>query len=541
MAELLVDWAAPEFIDTVLSKHPAPMGPDRVDPETGEVVVGQRLWERGIRLHGQQRKIIESAARFIQVGGGYRGGKSFMGGARVYIDMMWRVFVRKVTNDLWGVLADTYSMAEEEMRHLDRLLTEADIPHDLKTPEKQAWKLTIPGCDLEVVTLTASDVTKIASRPYRGIVIAEAAQTVRAAFDNSLGRVNQTRGWIMLEGTFENTKGPWYPQLALEWGMEEEPDRWGPRPGALGEFYSLPTWDNVVWFPGGRTDPEILLMERQRSPEEFREKYGGIPTKRSDLAIPYADERWQVKHRYPYLRTSYDPEQPVYLFSDPGTAHAYAVFAVQFWGDGPRRDLDGYVAWVIDAVYRWNTMADTIIAECANRPWAPNVGTHVMDFAARQRRAEGPPIVEQWAKGWRYHTGNPMHIVANPVPLAAGYDVHKRACLNAWPEEEANRRFNRDGFIREIVDPFGPRLMFDPCAAAPMFGGMVDGVHYAGEYNLHRMRKNREGAIVSDDYLDMDNDGAKALQYGLYWHFGAAADRHKKGRFGSAPWEINVA
>lgn len=541
MAEPLIDWPVPGFIDTILAKHPAPVGPDSFDPETGAVVVGRQLWERGIRLHGQQERVVKTRARFLQVGGGWRGGKSFVAAVRVYVDVMWRLFHRKVRNDLWGVLADSYAMAEEEMRHLARLLGEAGIPHELKTPEKQAWKLTIPGTEVEVVTLTAADVTKIASRPYRGIVIAEAAQTVRAAFDNALGRVNQTRGWVMLEGTFENTRGPWYPQLAMEWGNEEAVGVWGPKPGAFGEFYSLPSWDNRVVYPAGRDEPEIRLMETQKSPEEFLEKYGGVPTRRSDIAIVYADERWHVKHLYPSLRTSYDPERPVTLFSDPGTAHAYAVFAVQFWGEGPRRDMDGNVAWVIDAVYRWNAMADSVIAECANRPWAPNVSQHVMDFAARQRRAEGPPIVEQWAKGWRYHTGNPMFVIANQVPLAAGYDIHKRALLNGWPKEEADRRFNREGRIREIVDPLGARLMFDPCAAAPLFGGTVDGVFYAGEYNLHRQKKNREGAVLSDDYLDMDNDAIKALNYGLYWHFGAAADRHKRLSQGAIGWEINVA
>jgi len=164
-----------------------------------------------------------------------------------------------------------------------------------------------------------------------------------------------------------------------------------------------------------------------------------------------------------------------------------------------------------------------------------------MDVAARQRRAEGPPIIEQWAKGWRHHTGNPMHVIANQVPLAAGYDIHMRALLNAWPEQEANQRFNRDGQIRQIVDPYGPRLMFDPRAAAPLFGGQVDGVQYAGEYNQHRQKKNREGAIVSDDYIDMDNDGIKALNYGLYWKFGAAGDKNSTTRLGAAPWEVNVA
>ncbi|MDX9738732.1 MAG: hypothetical protein RBT53_11365, partial [Azonexus sp.] len=486
MASQLIDWPDEKFIDTVLSKLEAPRGPDRIDPETGEVIVGEKLWDRGLRLQGNQRKVLISRARFKQVAGGWRAGKSVVSALAIFLDMMWRVFVRGVRNDLWGVLADTYGMATEEMRHLSRFLTEAGIHHDMKTPENQSWKLTVPGWGVEVRTLTASDVTKIASRPYRGIVMAEAAQTVEAAWVNARGRVTETRGWVLLSGTFEATKGPWYHQLAESWS----------KPGALGEFYSLPTWENLVIYPGGREDPEILDAESSFPPAVFLEKFGGVPVKRSDIAMVGADERWQVRHRYPHLKTSYDPEQPVYLFSDPGIAHAYAVFAVQFVGQGLDRRKMGAVAWVIDAIYRWNRSAQEIIAECAARPWAPNVETIVMDFAARQRRAEGPPIIEQWAKGWRELTGQALHIVANPVPLQAGYDIHKRALLNTWPEDEANRMFNSDGKLRQFVDPDGPRLYFDPIAAAPMFGGMVDGVQYAGEYNLHRMKKNREGTVT---------------------------------------------
>lgn len=519
MAVKLADYPSPSFIAHLHAKHPAPKGPDRVDLLTGEVIVGEKLWDHGIRLQGNQKKVIEDRSRFIQAAGGWRAGKSFIGADRIYVDFMWRVGVRGVTDDLWGVLADSYSMAQEEMRHLDRLLTEADIPHDFKTPENASWKISFPAWTAEIVTLTASDVTKIASRPYRAIVFAEAAQSIFQAFENAVGRVSQTRGWVLLEGTFENTKGPWYAQMAESWA----------KPGAMGVFYSLPSWENLVVYPGGRDDPEILDRERTMSPSAFLEKYGGEPTKRSDLMMPYASERHHVAHRYPNLGISYDPERPVILFSDPGTTHAYSVLAVQMWEN---------VVWVIDAVYRWGRTADQIIAECSAKPWAANVESAVMDFAARQHRAEGPPIVEQWQTGWRKHVGQTLYIHAEPVPLHAGYDIHRRALLNSWPEDEAQLMFNHDKKLRQVTDPTGPRIMFSPDAREPLFGGMVDGVAYAGEYNLHRNKKNREGTITSDDPIPVDDDAVKAINYGLVWWFNHSGEGHKRQFGGSIPWEM---
>ncbi|MEY4762249.1 MAG: Microbacterium phage Krampus [Pseudomonadota bacterium] len=522
MAERLADWATAAFIKHVLDQHPAPKGPDRVNMLTGEVFVGEKLWEHGIRLQGHQKEVVEARERFIQCAGGWRSGKSFVGGLRIYIDWAWRLR-RGVTDDLWGVLADTYSMAQEEMRHLDRLLNEADIPHDFKTPENASWKISFPPpWTAEVVTLTASDVTKIASRPYRGIVFAEAAQSVAAAFENAVGRVSETRGWVMLEGTFENTKGPWYVQMAESWS----------RPGAMGVFYSLPSWENLVVYPGGREDPEILARERSMAPARFLEKYAGEPTKRSDLVMPQADERFHVRHRYPQLGTSYDPERPVILFSDPGTTHAYATLAAQMWEN---------VIWFIDIVYRWGRTADAIIAECAAKPWAGRVETVVMDFAARQHRAEGPPIVEQWATGWRKHVGQNIEIYTQPVPLHAGYDIHRRCLLNSWPEDEAQRMFNHDGKLRQVTDPKGPRIMFSPDARAPLFGGHVDGQDYAGEYNLHRNKQNREGTITAEDPIPQDDDAIKAISYGLVWWFQHSGLGHTRPAGGSIPWEMVTA
>ena len=519
MAEQLRDWADPRFVRAVLKKHPAPK-----HPETGEP-----LWDTGIILQGNQSKIINSKARFKQVRGGVRAGKSFIAGLAVYIDLLWRLEVSHRDGDRWGIVGDSYSMAEEEMNHLHRLLDEANIPHTFHTPERQSWKISFPDNTCEVTTLTSADISKIASRAYRGMVMAEAAQQKWDVYGNCRERVLQTRGWVLMEGTFE-AAAAWYYSIAEEWQKD----------GAEGETFPLPSWENLVNFPGGREDPAILTEERERPPEVFLERYGGEPQKRSDRAMRYADERVHVRHRYPSLQTSFDPEKPVMLAIDPGAAHAYACLAFQMW-EIPGSDRKPKIAWAIDAIFRWGRTAEQIIEEAAARPWAMNVQEAVMDFAGRQVRSEGAPNVEQWVKGWVEKTGHPLSIHANPVPLQAGYDVHHRCLLNAWEEEAAQRTFNHDKRLRNVTNPFGPRIMFDPAAAAPLFGGMVDGQRYLGEYALHRKKKNREGTITSDEYVDVDNDAIKAINYFLYHYFGPHGDRSELIGFSSIPWQVVTA
>lgn len=526
MTEKLADYPPAKFIDHLLRKLPAPKGPDRLNLETGEVIVGEKLWPQGWRLHGTdetgQRAAVIQPWRFKQCGGGIRGGKSVTGGLVPCLDYMWRFGERRVPDDLWGIIGDTYDMAQEEMRHADRILTGWGIEHTLADPEGRPWSIKFPNNACEIRTLTASDVSKIASRPYRGIVVAEAAQTVEQVLTNAQERVSETRGWVLMEGTFEATKGPWYALKALEWS----------KPGAEGVYYSLPSWDNLIVYPGGRTDPEILAREANMSPELFYERFGGLPSKRSDLVMRYANDRFHIKRRFPHLGTSFDDELPVFLFSDPGTAHAFATFAVQ-----PEKNT----LWVIDTIYRWGRTVEEIVLEAAAKPWARNVTMAIMDFAAKQRRAEGPPVVQQWAQGWWKHLHQQLAITAQPVPLVIGYDWHRRALLNGWPEEDAQKAFNQDKKIRVMTDPDGPRIYFDPAAAAPMFGGVVDGRMYAGEYNLHKQRKNREQTILADDPIDTDNDGIKALNYGGYWYWasgGAAWEWYRAGATSSFSVEV---
>lgn len=523
-----------KFAEHILKQLPAPVGPDSIDPETEEFIPGAPLWEGGgMRLFGAQLEAMRCEARFILDAGGIRSGKSLRGAIAILLDLLWRTGVRGVKDDLYWVVGDSYEMCEEEMNHLHRMLMELGIPHEFRNPQNGSWSITFPHWQTEVSTKSAKDITKIASKPLRGMVVAEANQTSEAAFDACRQRVSQTRGWVRLEGTFESGEGgPWYSRKWEDWQ----------KPDAMGVSFSVPSWENLAVYPAGRDEQEIRDAERDLAPDVFLEKFGGQPIRRSDSVMKYADEKHHVRHRYPRLGTSFDPERPVWLFGDPGSNHAYAVFAVQFWNgsmpaemepyirtndyEPPAQMFDGNVVWLVDAVYRWGRTAVDVIEECANRPWAANVEGTVMDVAARQKNANGDAVVEQWATHWFRLTHRQIMIITQPVPLMPGYDIHRTALLNSWPEDVAQQTWNIDKKVRQVTNPDGPRLMISPDAAPPLFGGMVDGQRYAGEYNLHRHRKAPDGSIVSDEPLDRDNDAIKAINYGLYWYFGAAGMAH---------------
>ena len=501
MARILEDWPDPRFIDYQLTRFPAPLSP----------TTGLPCWEDGLRLHGVQERVVKEPYQFKQLVGGVRFGKSWSPAFMIFLDLIWRFSEKGIKNERWGVVGDTYGMATEELRHLHNLLDTCrpPLPHTYNTPEGKPHSIHFHHSEQEVVTLSASDVTKIASKPYRGFVIAEANQTIPATFTQAMLRVLETGGWVIMEGTLEQSeKGPWYAQRWREWQEA----------GAMGVSYSGPSYENQVVFPLGREDPRIRAYEEDMLPGEFREKILGEPSAPADAAVPEARKIYHVRERFPKLNTSFDPEMPVELAIDPGSSHAYAVNAIQSWGNEH---------WVIDCIYRWNRTTDMVVAEVAQREWAKNVHVAVMDRAAKQRNTSGEPDIVQWKKLWPRLTGNRLEVRTAYVPQGKGYSQHRKALINAWPEEEAQRWFNGDGTLERVVNPIGPKLYFSRLAEAPYFGGHVDGRAWGGEYLLHHNRRNREGIVTSPNPVPLTDDGIKALNYWFYDRYDPAANKRR--------------
>jgi hypothetical protein len=169
--ETLTDWFPPEFARYQLSRHPAPKSR----------ATGEPMWEKGIRLHGQQANAVMEPYRFKKIDGGIRFGKSFSGGVMIYLDLLWRWTERGIFDDLYGIIGDSYAMAQEEMNHLHRLLEERGFPHEFFTPENASWRITFPEIPCMVRTLTASSTTAATVARLRARLLTLAATATTTA------------------------------------------------------------------------------------------------------------------------------------------------------------------------------------------------------------------------------------------------------------------------------------------------------------------------------------------------------------------------
>ena len=88
------------------------------------------------------------------------------------------------------------------------------------------------------------------------------------------------------------------------------------------ESWSFPSWANSVVYPGGREDPEILLLERTTTPEWFAQEIGADFASFVGKIFPEWDEKTHVK------KVEFIPELPNYMAFDFGYTNPLA--AVEF-------------------------------------------------------------------------------------------------------------------------------------------------------------------------------------------------------------------
>ena len=309
-----------------------------------------------------------NGGRFILVSGGERSGKSYTGAATVGLDMGPRLDAEgeiDKSERLYWIVADGYRSCRPEFRYIHDALMRIGGVRDSSMPkdDNSPWSLSTPwGVRLE--TRTSSDAAKLASFTVHGALMAEANAQEEEAFRKLRGRISETRGWLMLIGTLEEST-PWYVDLMLSWRGENT---------LGGHSFSLPTWSNTAVYPLGENDPEIILLRNTLPEDYFAFRYAAKPMKSTKLVIPEFDRKLHVRS------LSVDPDLPVELAIDPGT-HSFAIGFCQVLGDRTN---------VLGAIYEKNAIVQDLIPKIRNHPlWKyvnpSNAG--VIDVAGKQRHA----------------------------------------------------------------------------------------------------------------------------------------------------------
>ena len=429
-----------------------------------------------------QEPILYSSRRFILVTGGEQAGKSLVASkyfARQYFadldrhpgsgDGQGSPLVYWLVGPAYGETQEEFNYIQDDLRTLGlpvKASTRVDPGYiEVKFPEERRARLRLD-------TKSATDIRRLSRVAPHGIIMCEPGQMDIQVYERCQGRSTPQHGWLFMAGTLESGSG-WYAQLGAAWQSGAD-DR---------QSFALPSYSNVHLYPGGRSDPKILELERNSSDDFFLERIEGLPVPPRGLVFGDFRADMHVKD------VNWVPGEPVNLRIDPGYAGAYAVEAQQV--------ING-VVHNFDEIYETGLVTEQIIDIAMSRQWWQDVpeGSSVIDIAGLQHQAMAAP-----AEVWMKRAG--LYLASNRIRINDG--------------TERLKSFLKPDPITRV-----PKIVF-----APRCRGILSefGAHPSpidGQTHVYRWKTDKEGAIVGETPEDKYNHGIKAIIYGLIDQYGYA-------------------
>lgn len=327
----------------------------------------------------QQQPILDAflgGVRIIMGTGGERSGKSYSLSAIGGLDIGPRLKDDGEIDDSlrrYWIVGPDYRSCRPEFSYIYDALLALDAVEEVSTPrdDNSPWSLTTRW-GVRIETRTSSDTKKLSSFTVHGAWMVESGMQEEEAFRKLRGRVSETRGWILIVGTLEETN-PWYVDRMNEWQGENEY-------GA--EAYSLPTWSNTAIYPLGYDDPEIVSLRNTLPEDYFAFRYAARPMKSSSLVLPEFDRKLHVVKDLEYVPPgSYlETSSALELAIDPGF-HSFAIAFVQEVGD---------TLHVLDAIYERNAIVQDLIPKLKSHSlwqYVDSTNAGVIDVASKQHHA----------------------------------------------------------------------------------------------------------------------------------------------------------
>lgn len=319
----------------------------------------------GFRPHRIVRRLHDGPWRYIAEGGGLRFGKSLGLAAEATV---WLPH----SNLIW-LASETYDLSRQEFEFMAEAATGLGWVKTI-TMSKNKYQPcafeTLWGTQVETRSLhdlgNTGQGNSLVARAPDFIAICEPGFAPQQALRQAQERLTTRRGRLWMAGTFEHAQ-TWFTEIWRRWV------RWPNK--EMGKSLATPTWLNLHSFPGGKFDPELLMMKDQSASfREFLMRWGGVPMASVAIVMgEHWDEKKHVSATVEFTALDVDGlRKPVFLSVDPGFSGTsnYSVLAIQ--------ETKGYFQ-VIDEVSVQSLVHEQVIDECRKRPWWPNVAQGVID------------------------------------------------------------------------------------------------------------------------------------------------------------------
>jgi hypothetical protein len=250
------------------------------------------------------------------------------------------------------IVGPTYDLGEKEFRVIwDDLIIGRQLGRDKRV--KKGYSLRTGEMFIEFPWQTRIEV-RSAQYPERlvgealdGAIMSEAAKHHLETWERFIRpSLSDKRGW----GTFPTTPEG-HNWLYDIWRMGMDPSY----PDF--ESWRFPSWDNLIVYPGGRNDAEILLLEKTTNPEWFMQEIGADFASFVGKIYGEFDETSHVKQH------TFNPDWPNYIAFDWGYVAPMAAIEFQI---SPRDEIFVWRQW-----YKSFKRVEEMVEELKTRPNPP--------------------------------------------------------------------------------------------------------------------------------------------------------------------------
>ena len=436
-----------------------------------------------------------SKSRFKIACCGRRYGKSTMAGKDAEVEL----FAPK--KRLW-ICGPTYDLGEKEFRVIwDDLIIAQAMGREKrikKAYNKRSGEMYIEfPWQSRVEVRSAEHPQHLVGEALDGVIMSEAAKHKRETWERFIRpSLADRRGWASFPTTPEGHN--WLYELWM-FGQDQN----------IKEYVSwrFPSWENPIVYPGGRQDPEILLLEKTTSPEWFMQEIG------ADFASFVGKIYSEFDETIHVTNYKFHPEWKNYIAFDWGFVNPLA--ATEFQID----PMDNIYVWR-EHYLSYTSLADHIrilrsrpqpdgyhIDLCYGDAADPAATMQVsVDFApcismpeAKENWRDGIDLVKKFLK--QYQIGE---MDEYGTPLMAPKMVIDFSCVNTIREfGEYRAADNPKSTLRESGATTASNKQDDHALDALRYGlvhiyQLGATYHLADVVNLNEVRTQNESMRVSD-------------------------------------------
>ena len=418
-------------------------------------------------------EILACLDQIILVTGGIQSGKSILAAVKLKIEYIQDLhrnppFPGQV-REYW-VVADRIEDTVYEWGHILNFFTvDGLVGKSSSDPPQMTLK---DGLGTVIKCKFSRDESKLSGVSPLGILICEAGNVHFRAYEQLVGRLAGYDAWMLVSGTFERNKHPWFEAKYLEFlpGFDNA------------RSFRLPASSNLQLYPLGAKDPKLIKLKKRSTDRFYTERIEGIPAPPEGIVYAEFDPKVHIIRDY-----EYQPDQTLHLWHDPGYNHVCALLFAQYYGG---------MVYVFDEIYMRNMTTDAIIEIAQSRPWWTNPDKRL--------------VVDPSYKNVHHSTKSISEIWSEKAGLAANGKRH--GIPEGIDRVKNSLKINPETGLPGVVFHTRCRGCFSE------FG--VVGRPPNGEISPYVWKVDSDGYIVGRVPIDKNNDAMGALRYGLTDLFG---------------------